>query len=199
MLAPWRATAPAAHIFRVVAASLPAPVDLGEPAIPDYVEPVEAWRVWRVGMREGRVVLQSLFAGAVWEPAVPFLASCSAGHRSRWAPWRKKPNEHSAPELECRCGIYGVQSVAAARSYLERPPLLCRDDRVIGRVALWGSVVESSSGWRASHGYPLELFVPAAVAAHGPRRRGYTDEIMVALEEYRVPVDAVAPSALAAY
>jgi hypothetical protein len=174
-------------------------VDFDAGPIPDYVEPVEAWRVWRVAMRQGRVVLQSLFVGAVWEPGAPLVASCSGGHRSRWAPWRRKPNDHPAPELECRCGIYGVQSVAAARSYLEKPPLLCRDDRVIGRVALWGEVVEGPLGWRASHAYPTELFVPAAVGAHGLRRREYTDEILLALDEYRVPVDVVAPSALAAY
>ncbi len=180
------------------AASL-ALADLDADSVPDYAEALEAWRVWRVGMRQGRVVLQSLFAGAVWEPGVPFVASCTGGHRSRWAPWRTKPNAHTAPELECRCGIYGVQSVAAARSYLEKPPLLCRDDRVIGRVALWGDVIEGPLGWRASHAYPTELFVPASVVAPtGPRRRGYMDEIMLALEAYRVPVDLVVPGALTA-
>jgi hypothetical protein len=165
--------------------------------IPDYAEPVEAWRVWRVSMRSGRVVLQSLFAGVVWEPAVPLVASCTGGHRSLLAPWRKKPNDHPAPELDCRCGIYGVQSIAAARSYLETPPLLCRDDRVIGRVALWGDVVEGPAGWRASHAYPTELFVPSAAAGRsGLRRRAYVDEIILALEDYDVPVDLVAPSAL---
>jgi hypothetical protein len=172
-------------------------VDLGAVPIPDYVEPVEAWRVWRVTMRERRVVLQSLFAGAVWEPGVPLVASCTGGHRSRWTPWRK-PNDHPAPELDCRCGIYGVKSVAAARSYLETPPLLCRDDRVIGRVALWGDVVEGPLGWRASRAYPVDLFVPApVVAGSGFRRRAYVDEILSALEAYLVPVDLVAPSALA--
>jgi hypothetical protein len=172
---------------------------LADPAtdpIPDFVEPIEAWRVWRVAMREGRVVLQSLFLGAVWEPAAPLVAFCNGGHRSRWPPWRKKPNEHPAPELDCRCGIYGVQSVAAARSYLETPPLLCRDDRVIGRVALWGTVVEGPFGWRASHAYPLELFIPAPIVLGGLRRRAYVEEILVALEAYRVPVDLVRPSAL---
>ena len=153
--------------------------------------------MWRVAMREGRVVLQSLFSGAVWEPGVPFVASCTGGHRSRWALRRTKPNPHTAPALECRCGIYGVQSVAAARSYLEKPPLLSRDDRVIGRVALWGDVVEGPLGWRASRAYPIELFVPAPVVAQtGLRRRGYADEIMLALEAYGVPVDLVVPSAL---
>jgi hypothetical protein len=175
-------------------------VDLIADPIPDYVEPLEAWRVWRVAMREGRVVLQSLFTGAVWEPAAPLVASCTGGHRSRWTPWRKKPNDHVAPDIDCRCGIYGVQSVAAARSYLETPPLLCRDDRVIGRVALWGTVVEGPAGWRASHAYPIELWVPEPVVAHsGLRRRAYMEEILLALEEFKVPVDLVAPSALTAY
>jgi hypothetical protein len=165
--------------------------------IPDFAEPVEAWRVWRVSMSQGRVVLQSLHAGVIWEPEVPLVASCTGRHRSRWSPWRKKPNDHPAPELDCSCGIYGVRSAAAARSYLETPPLLCRDDRVIGRVALWGDVVEGPSGWRASHAYPLELFVPApAVGRSGLRQRAYVDEILLALEAYEVPVDLVAPSTL---
>jgi hypothetical protein len=172
-------------------------VDLGADPVPDYVEPIEAWRVWRVVMRDRRVVLQSLFAGAIWEPAAPLVASCTEGQRSRWAPWRKKASDHAVPDLDCRCGIYGVRSVAAARAYLETPPLLCRDDRVIGRVALWGDVVEGTSGWRASHAYPVELYVPSpVVAVSGLRRRAYMDEILLALEAYRVPVDVVAPSAL---
>jgi len=175
-------------------------VDLDSGPIPDYVEPVEAWRVWRVVTREGAVVLQSLFAGAIWEPGVLFLASCTATHRSRWRPWRKRPHEHGAPDLGCCCGIYGVESVAAARSYLETPPLRYRDDRVIGRVAMWGDVVEGPSGWRASHAYPIELFVPEPmVAGGGIGRRAYVEELLLALEAYGVPVDLAdlaAPSAL---
>jgi hypothetical protein len=162
---------------------------------PDLIEPVEAWRVWRVGMHAGRVVLESLFTGAgtVWEPAVPLAAVCAVGHRSRLRPWRVERNAHAAPDLDCGCGIYGLRSVAAARSYLEGPAFACRDERVIGRVALWGTVVEGPSGWRASHAYPMELYVPAStVAQSGLRRRAHVEET------YRVPVDLVAPKALAA-
>lgn len=174
-----------------------ADADLGP--IPDYVEPVEAWRVWRVSMREGRVVLMSLFAGTVWEPGVPLAATCTRGHRPRWRPWRIEPNDHGPPDLDCRCGIYGVSSVAAARAYLESPALLCRDERVIGRVALWGSVVEGQRGWRGELAYPIELFVPAAAVVQSDFwRRTYADEILLALEAYRVPVDLVAPHALSA-
>ena len=168
--------------------------------IPDFAEPVEAWRVWRVALHEDRVVLRSLHAGVIWEPGVPLVASCAVGHRSRRAPWRKQPNDHPAPELGCHCGIYGVASVAAARSYLELPPLLGGDDRVIGRVALWGDAVEGASGWRASHAYPLELLVPAPVVAHrGVRQRAHVDGILFGLEAYGVPVDLVAPSELTPY
>jgi len=171
--------------------------DLDADSIPDFAEPVEAWRVWRVAVRQGRVLLTSLFAEAVWEPAVPLAAACTQAHRSLWRPWQVRPSDHYAPDLDCRCGIYGVRSVSAARPYLDRPPLLFRDERVIGRVALWGTVVEGQLGWRASYAYPVELFVPApAVVQSGLRRRAHADEIRGALEEYRVPVDLVAPTAL---
>ena len=111
----------------------------------------------------------------------------------------EEPNDHPAPELDCRCGIYGVKSVAAARSYLETPPLLCRDDRVIGRVALWGDVVEGPLGWRASHAYPDRALRPGA-GGRGQRASAAaptSTRSCSALEAYRVPVDLVAPSALA--
>jgi hypothetical protein len=170
--------------------------DVDPGPIPDLIEPLEAWRVWRVGMRQGRVVLLSLFAETVWAPRVPLRAVCTQGHRSRWRPWRIDPNDHSVPDLDCRCGIYGVQSVAAARTYL-KSPTLCRDERVIGRVALWGTVVEGRFGWRGSRAYPLELFVPASAVVHsGLRQRAFIDEILLALEDYSVPVDLVAADAL---
>jgi hypothetical protein len=66
--------------------------------------------------------------------------------------------------------------------------------RVIGRVALWGDVVESESGWRASVGYPSQLFVPIPMenARRSLRRRAVVDEVAVALELYGVPVELVA-------
>jgi hypothetical protein len=168
--------------------------------IPDFAEPLEGWRVWRVTRLEGSVVLRSLFSGAIWEPEVPFVASCAGGHRPFWAPWRKRPDDHPAPELECRCGIYGVRSVAAARSYLELPPLLFPADRVIGRVALWGDVVEGPAGWRSSHAYPSQLHVPStSVAYRGLRQRERLEEILLGLEAYGVQVDLVVPSALNGY
>jgi hypothetical protein len=164
--------------------------DYGGAAVPDYAEPVEAWRVWRVAARSGGVVLRSLFADVVWEPCVPLVAVCAAGRRSLLRPWRVTPNEHASPQLDCSCGIYGVAAADAARRYLYPTSLMPFGDRVIGRVALWGDVVEGEFGWRASQAYPIELLIPVPYAvAAGRRRHTHLDEIARELEAYLVPVD----------
>ena len=167
--------------------------ELSGSAVPDFIEPVEAWRVWRVCMHDLRIVLQSLNADTVWEPGVALSATCAARQRSRRLPWRIEASGHESPEVDCTCGIYGVRSAAVARWYLERRAVFYNAERVVGRVALWGDVVESESGWRASRAYPLELFVPAATTLRGGLRHGaYVDEIVLALSAYRVPVEVLA-------
>jgi hypothetical protein len=162
------------------------------PAVPDFIEPVEAWRVWRVCMRDYRIVLQSLNADTIWEPGVALSATCAVRHRSRLRPWRAEAPVHDVPEVECTCGIYGVRSAAVAGWYLERRALFFNAERVVGRVALWGDVVESESGWRGARAYPIELFVPAVTNLRGALRRGaYLDEIVLALSAYRVPVEVL--------
>ena len=157
--------------------------------VPDYAEPVEAWRVWRIGIRSGGVVLRSLFADVAWEPCLPLAAMCAGGRRSLIRPWRVTPNDHASPELACTCGIYGVATPKAARRYLDPYRFLPHGDRVIGRVALWGDVVEGEFGWRASRAYPRELLIPGPAGRY--RRGAYLDEIAVELEAYRVPIDFV--------
>jgi hypothetical protein len=158
---------------------------------PDFVEPVEAWRVWRVCTLDGRAALHSAFADAPWEPGVPLAATCVKEHRSRLRPWRMERSRHDAPDFGCTCGIYGVRSFAAARWYLESQTAFSPGDRVIGRVALWGDVVVSQGGWRASLAYPLELFVPTAQRGFGRRARSQIDEVILELERYAVPVDVL--------
>ncbi|HYQ10952.1 MAG TPA: hypothetical protein VEP92_07275 [Gaiellaceae bacterium] len=171
-------------------------LELSDPrrsTVPDFIDPMEAWRVWRVCMHDFRIVLQSLNADTVWEPGIPLSAICATRQRSRRRPWRVEAPGHASPELECTCGIYGVRSAALARWYLERRPLFYNAERVVGRVALWGEVVESESGWRAERAYPIELFVPEATTLRGgPRHRAYVDEIVLALSAYRVPVEVLA-------
>jgi len=101
---------------------------------------------------------------------------------------------HEAPDLGCTCGIYGVRSFAAARWYLESQAVLHPADRVVGRVALWGDVVVSEGGWRASSAYPLELLVPVpSLVRRGRWRRTQLalDDVVLELERYGVPVDVL--------
>jgi hypothetical protein len=101
--------------------------------------------VWCV-REDGR--LQSVLYDDVWEPGQELPAAC--------------PHGHSPPDADCACGLYAVRKPEGARRYL-----LGRDEphvvgRVLGQVALWGTVVEAELGWRASRAYPAAL-EPAAL------------------------------------
>jgi hypothetical protein len=56
---------------------------------------------------------------------------------------------HEAPEIDCTCGLHGTHE----------PDLLRRtkSPSVLGRVALWGRVIEHELGFRAQFGYPQRL------------------------------------------
>jgi hypothetical protein len=58
--------------------------------------------------------------------------------------------------------------------------------RAMGRVALWGDVVECERGWRASHAYPLDLYVCAPA---WPTTA--VDKLVDELERYAVPIRRV--------
>jgi hypothetical protein len=111
---------------------------------------------------------------------------------------------HAAPDEGCRCGIYAAATAAQAAASVT-DPARPRDDivhHVIGRVSLWGTVVECEHGWRAERVYLASLVVPApmpqAPKRHILRRRRQRSrsrpaaEIARALREYGVPVELVA-------
>jgi len=77
-----------------------------------------------------------------------------------------------------------------ALSYLDRRVLgswaICT---VVGRVALWGRVIECQRGWRGTHAYPTHLYLvgPALDRRHGPDARTLAGQLAV----YGVPVDVL--------
>ena len=80
------------------------------------------------------------------------------------------PHGHAAPLLACACGIYAARRPEDALVYLtgrDEPGVV---GRVLGRVALWGLVVEAEHGWRAEHAYPFELASAEAAQRYGVRR-----------------------------
>jgi hypothetical protein len=57
---------------------------------------------------------------------------------------------HRSPEPGCTCGVHAIKD----------PSRLARSGRtaaVVGRVAMWGRVIEHSKGYRAEFAYPSRL------------------------------------------
>jgi hypothetical protein len=159
--------------------------------VPDRIEPVQGWRVWDVVLLDGTPRLCSLAFWSIWIPGRAAQATC-----------RRAPLEgvvaglppHEAPAEACRCGIYATAAVAETLAY-SRDVGRRRDTihRVVGRVSLWGSVIECEGGWRGALGYPATLYVPRAQRQR--RRLGLAgaglpvEDIGIGLAEYGVPVE----------
>jgi hypothetical protein len=150
------------------------------PDVPDFVAAREAWRVWRVVMHDGDFALASAVMGTVWPICRPLVAECR--HR-RWLRERLRNRPpHPAPALQCECGIYGA-TLEVSSKYLDQE-LPCAVTRVLGLVALWGTVVESERGLRASHAYPRVLFVSGT--GNGTRTG---TAVAAGLSRYGVPIE----------
>jgi hypothetical protein len=162
---------------------------------PDYFQPTVGWRVWLVVEEHGELRLASVMYPTVWEPRREEVAYCRPGDPHRHA--HHTPGEqiashagpHLAPHVRCGCGIYASKGVELAASYFDGygPTFDQPAFRVIGRVSLWGRVIEGDRGYRASHAYPSHLYVP------GRSLNGGSDvspeEVALAMTVYGVPVE----------
>jgi hypothetical protein len=163
-------------------------------AAPDYAEALTGWRVWLVARHAAGARLVSVVYHAVWQPRRELEAECMHWRPSLLRPWRARRATHEAPGDGCRCGIYAAEDVSGAVDYLdavwgEEPLRWPVVHRVIGRVSLWGSVVECERGWRAAHAYPQRLWVPSRDGSGRPLERA--PEVARALGVYGVPVELV--------
>ena len=125
---------------------------------------------------DGELRLRSPSMLDPWEPGSPFVFAClEAGH--------------SALEENCSCGVYAAKEPAVAALYARIPlpaeRLIPKAHAVIGRVSLWGRVIECERGWRASFAYPACLFVPQQAEA---ARRTEIHAMAEGLRAYGVPV-----------
>ncbi len=105
-------------------------------------EPILAWRAWALtGRRDGTDLLLRPVVGRArpWKPMEPAGAGC------------KHARLHAAPHLGCTCGLHATHEVEVLRR--------TRTPAVLGRVALWGRVIEHEHGYRAEFGYPQRLAI----------------------------------------
>lgn len=123
---------------------------------PDFCAPIVGWRAWGLVLGADGARLRSPLYEEDWPPGVAFRARCRAG------------TAHAAAETACTCGVHASSTAAAAAEYLvgrDEPRVV---HRVLGRVALWGRVVEAERGWRGAFAYPVELLVPTRHANGRP-------------------------------
>lgn len=129
---------------------------------PDYpltTEPVVAWRSWRVlpftrldGSKTVRLcAVGTLGTPKVWEPRQVTTASCS-----------RYTSEHEAPWRSCECGVWALKSPETTRQRMVSLMLIQDGEPLswaMGKVSLWGRVIEHEDGWRAQFAYPFSLTV----------------------------------------
>ncbi len=133
----------------------------------EALRPAVGWKVWRVA--DG--ALLSVLYGDVWPVDEPVRATCR----------RHVHVAHEAPAIGCECGIHAGRELGAWDHYLA----VGAEERVFGRVLLWGAVLEGARAWRGALARPVEIFVPPAVEN--------ADDVADALRAYGVRVHVLEP------
>lgn len=124
-------------------------------ALRERSRPVTGWRAWVVTETPEGLRLGSVLHGLVWAHGRAALAEC----RRDEDPFATVLGPHPVPGAECNCGFHAARDPVDALSYArgrDEPGTICR---ILGEVVLWGHVLETERGWRASHAYPARLYV----------------------------------------
>jgi hypothetical protein len=137
-------------------------MEIGTP-IREISHVVVGWRAWTVRDTPGGLRLGSVLHDFVWAVGDVAVAAC----RRDEDPFALPIAVHPVPDAACNCGFHAARDSADALSYLrgrDEPDTQCR---ILGEVAVWGHVIETEAGWRASMAYPSRLYVadPAAAEA----------------------------------
>jgi len=109
------------------------------PEVPG-TEPITGWRAWKV---KESGLLWPLYGHMPFDVSQP--AAC------RYPP--PSPIPHRAPKSWCSCGYYAVKLAQDAVW-----PGISGREIVVGRVAMWGTVIECEHGYRAERMAPLALY-----------------------------------------
>ncbi|MCY4625350.1 MAG: hypothetical protein OXC99_10185 [Chloroflexi bacterium] len=120
---------------------------------------VTAWRTWRVWSSPDSLSLHSVAAApslGEWQPLQPMEARC--GYREMRPPACQC---ESCPGDGNHCGIY---------AYREAPSAVTHAMGVVGRVALWGTVIEHATGYRGQFAYPIDFAYGHCTWCRSPER-----------------------------
>jgi hypothetical protein len=165
-------------------------LDATEAAIaPDLIEPIVGWRLWLVVEDGGYLWLESVLYPIRWLPQRALVARCVPHRRCYLCRPREVQSfpSHPAPDEECECGIYAARNPGMLAPYLDSAyPGRKAVERVLGRVRLWGEVIEAERGWRGQYAYPDTIYVPRRLAAKLAPHTGLA--VADGLRDYGLPV-----------
>jgi len=162
---------------------------------PDYAGPLIGWRTWAAVEEAGGLMLRSVVYDSRWPARERLGAIC--GHRpSRLLGRLLRVEPHTAPNERCECGIYAARTPDLALPYLGALGVIHgARSALIGRVALWGEVIECELGWRGAFAYPTHLYLlRARLSRSGRSGRDVARRLAV----YGVPVEVVEAPTMAA-
>lgn len=135
-------------------------MEIGAP-IREISTAVVGWRAWTVRETPAGLRLGSVLHDLVWTVGDAAVAAC----RRNEDPFALPIALHPVPGSTCNCGFHAARDPADALSYLRGrndPDTYCR---ILGEVAVWGHVLETEAGWRASTAYPARLYVADPIVA----------------------------------
>ena len=139
-LRPLSGAAPDAHAGAAVIEEVSPPLpEAAEFQTPDLIEPVVAFRSWRLVDGD----LRSVYLPFFWTSREVSATCMHADSPDADAP-RTAPPGHAAPDRGCTCGVY-----AYYRPDLNFPTVDYRG--VSGIVSLWGTIELHAEGMRAQH------------------------------------------------
>jgi len=126
-------------------------------------EPILGWRAWRVHRTEAGVRLAPTTPRSDWPTHEAIHATCSGAHTRLYMVFNPELQaQHRSPEPWCTCGIHAMKEPRRLAHGANRAG-------AIGRIAMWGRVVEHSKGWRAEFAYPSRVRLICAWCL--PKRR----------------------------
>lgn len=150
-------------------------------------EYVTAWRVWRItGENDGkRELVSAAYGEHRWPGGKPL-------EEAKPVPDRGQVGIHGFKESSNAWNVYGK-----LRS-TNNPNSSAIFVTVLGKVALWGTVIEHEIGYRAQYGYPLKIWVPTTQwQPHAPDHPFTADQVAASLaRNYGCDVGTFTPPTL---
>lgn len=171
-----------------------------EIVLPDLIEPIYAWRIWQVqkinfgdnGGIDYRLRAMNFDSPGVWDSVQE--AQCKRDTKYAHANARCA----KVPARFCSCGFYAKKnSELLIREFwydiFWRAEILRGFYAVaVGRVSLWGKIVEHEDGYRAQFAWPRSIMIPWILPripiTRGHYRRKFTALCNALQAHYQVPV-----------